>query len=191
MKRSPLRRGAPLEPGKPPVRRVPLRQVGVKVKANSAARKGGGSSSGKLIPPAPPEFTPRVKLLARRRAGRGDIFDAACEACGGWLGEKGGEFQHRDARGMGGSKDPVTNGPANAALLCGSGVLRTGCHGACENRDRDMLGRGFWLEEGQDPRITSVMVHGIGFPVFFAGDGAGDTGYGYSYSAPQIGADAA
>lgn len=180
-RRAPLRRGKPLEPG------TPLRRASVKAKARSAA--GTKRATGRITPRAPGEFTPRVKLLVRKRAGCGDVFDAMCEACGMWLGEKGGEVQHRDARGMGGSRDRVTNGPANAVLLCGSAVFRTGCHGACEDRDPHMHGMGFWLEEGQDPRTEPVMLHGAGArggSYYLAADGTGDNGTGYQTARPEV-----
>jgi hypothetical protein len=151
------------------------------VPAKIAARKT--SSSGKLTPPAPGEFTAKVKLAVRKRAGRGDEFEALCEAHGGWLGRKGGEFQHRDARGMGGSKDPVVNSAANAALICHD------CHLLAEARDMDMHGMGFWLEEGEDPRTTGIMLHGAGrggLTLYLAEDGLGPDGTGYLYQAPVL-----
>lgn len=48
---------------------------------------------------------------------------------------------HRRPRGMGGSKDPLTNSPLNLLLLCGSGT--TGCHGYFESN----------REEGYERRI--------------------------------------
>ena len=171
-RRQELARTAPLEPGRPWGRSVPLTGTGIararEPKRKNAATGRGGSSSGKLIPAPPHEFTPRVRLLVRKRAGRGDVFEALCEACGAHLGEKGGEFQHRAARGAGGCKDEIVNGPANAVLLCGSGVLRTGCHGACEDRDphMGMDEAGFWVKHGTtpefDPRNVAIMLHGAG-----------------------------
>ena len=46
-------------------------------------------------------FSDEVKALCRARA------RFHCEACGIWLGEHGGQIQHRLARGAGGSRDPV------------------------------------------------------------------------------------
>ena len=147
------------------------------------AAKGNGSSSGKLTPPAPGEFTAKVRLAVRKRAGRGDEFEALCEAHGGWLGKDSGEFQHRDARGMGGSKDPVVNSAANAALICHE------CHVLAEARDTDMHGMGFWLEEGEDPRTTGIMLHGAGrggLTLYLAEDGLGPDGTGYLHQAPVL-----
>lgn len=134
------------------------------------------------------EFSDATKLLIRKRAGRGDIYDACCESCGAWLGPDGGEFSHRDARGMGGSKDPVVNGPAGGTLACGSGALRTGCHGLCEDRDADMNGMGFWLKNGEDPLTTPIMLYGKGgggITAYLAADGIGLDGTGYLYQRPQ------
>ena len=111
-------------------------------------------------------FSPRVRKLVRTRAGGGDLFLACCEACGVWLGEHGGQVQHRVARGQGGCKDPVINGPANAALLCGTSL--TGCHGDCEARGtvraKEMHKRGFWIKHGVgpefDPRFVPLVLLG-------------------------------
>ena len=111
-------------------------------------------------------FSSRVRLLVRTRAGSGDARDAACEACGVWLGERAGQVQHRVARGAGGCKDPVINGLANAALLCGTSF--TGCHGDCEARHtpeaKEMRNRGFWIEHGTtsefDPRFVPLILFG-------------------------------
>lgn len=133
-------------------------------------------------------FSDAVKLLVRTRAGNGDPGMALCEACGCWLGTHAGEYQHRLARGIGGCRLAVVNGPANAALLCGSGALRTGDHGLCENRDRDMHGMGFWLSYGQDPRLEPVMLHGRGgggTTVWLADDGLGEDGSGYLTAPPR------
>ena len=111
-------------------------------------------------------FSPRVRKLVRIRAGNGDLFNACCEACGIVLGEHGGQVQHRVSRGSGGCKDPVINGPANAALLCGTSL--TGCHGDCEARgtarSKKMLARGFWIRHGVgpefDPRFVPLILLG-------------------------------
>ncbi len=111
-------------------------------------------------------FSPRVRLLVRTRAGSGYAGDACCEACGVFLGEDGGQLQHRLARGHGGSRDPVVASAANAALLCGTSF--TGCHGACEARHKpeakEMLARGFWIKHGVglefDPRFVPVILFG-------------------------------
>ena len=178
-----LKRTSPLERGSS------LRMTGIAPAAERAvpegrsAARGNGSSSGKLTPPAPAEFSPKVKLAVRKRAGRGDEFDAACESCGRWLGRYAGEYQHRDARGMGGCKDAVTNGCANCVLLCRE------CHMLAESRDRDMLGMGFWLENGQDPRTEPIMLHGKGgggATLWLAQDGIGHKGTGYLYQAPEV-----
>ncbi len=101
-------------------------------------------------------FSPKVKLMARTRAGGGDPANARCEAGGEFLGLKGGEVHHRLARGMGGSEGPVVNGITNAALLC------VGHHALCTAKSREMQARGWWIEQGNgpghDPRYVPVMV---------------------------------
>lgn len=175
--RTPLRTRTELQPSGPWSRSVPLLRNG-----KSAATRASGSSSGSLIRPAPPEFTPKVKLLVRKRAGNGDEFQALCEACGRWLGRDAGEFQHRAARGAGGCRDKIINGPANCALMCPE------CHRRAEGRDPclGMDDAGFWLEHGTtaayDPRNVPVKLaspHGSGVLVYLAADGLGEDGSGY------------
>jgi hypothetical protein len=154
-----------------------------------AATRRPANATGSLLAPPPSEFTPKVKLLVRKRAGRGDIFEALCEACGGWLGEKGGEFQHIVARGMGGCRLVAVNSCAGAALLCGCAALGTGCHGLAEARDPHMREMGFWLPQGTDPRLEPMMLHGAGgggLVVWRAQDGIGTDGTGYLYQRPEV-----
>ena len=103
-------------------------------------------------------FPPAVRKAVRERAGN------CCEACGIYLGEHGGQIQHRLARKSGGrhgAMRAVVSSVMNAVLLCGTPF--TGCHGECEGRgrpgDRDMLAEGFRLEEGQDPAAEPVRLH--------------------------------
>ena len=121
----------------------------------SAARTGTG-------------FSRAVKLAVRTRAGNGDPDQARCEATGVWLGRYGGEIQHRDARGMGGTSDPVTSSIVNAVLLS------TGAHRLAESRDEHMNAMGFWLRNGEDPALTPIMLHsehGSGVTVWLGTDG--------------------
>lgn len=119
-------------------------------------RSAAGAATG--LPKAPSGFTPRIRLVVRTRAGLGDPDQARCESCGAFLGRRGGQFQHRDARGIGGSRNRVINGCAGAALLCGTRY--TGCHGLCEDRDPGMKTAGWWIPAGRgaavDPRLVPV-----------------------------------
>lgn len=155
------------------------------VRKNAPGKKGPavGAASGQRKPPG--EFTPAVKLLVRKRAGRGDEFDAHCEGCWHWLGRHGGEYQHRAARGSGGCRDEAVNGPANCLLLCRS------CHAEAESRRRDLSqdGAGFWIEHGNgpdyDPRLTPVLLGALGSSgvlVYLTADGH------YSVTMPEVAA---
>jgi hypothetical protein len=165
----------------------PAAESRVSAGTRNAPRRTG--SSGKLIPPEPSEFSPKVRRLVRTRAGSGDPFDALCEAGGEWLGIDAGEFQHRAARGAGGCKDAVVNGPANCCLLCPE------CHRRAESRDErmGMDWAGFWLEHGTtpgyDPRNVPILLasaHGPGHQVYLAADGLGPDGTGYLFQAPVL-----
>ena len=134
------------------------------------------------------EFSKKVKLAVRKRAGRGDEFEALAECCGRWLGRDAGEFQHRAARGSGGCRDAVTNSPANCVLMC------SGHHREAEARDEHLAmdAGGFWIEHGTtpeyDPRNAAIMLHGAGgagITVYLAADGLGPDGTGYLFEAPK------
>ena len=105
------------------------------------------------------DFTPAVRLLIRTRAGYGDPWDACCECCGAWIGACGGQFQHRVARGAGGTSLPLLRSPANGVLMT------VGCHAAAESRDHEhrMEARGFVIRHGVgpefDPRFVPILLH--------------------------------
>lgn len=129
-------------------------------------------------------FSPRVRKLVRTRAGGGDVTLACCEACGIWLGKHGGQVQHRVARGQGGCKDPVINGLANAALMCGT--PQSLCHGDAESRnpEHEMEKRGFVIRHGVgpefDPRFVPLELLG-GVRVWLS-----ETEARYLYEAPEV-----
>jgi hypothetical protein len=173
----PLGRGAGLGTSPGPGRRTRIRP----------GRRAVGAATGQPKPPG--EFTPAVKLQIRTRAGAGDPFDAQCECCAGHLGRGGGEIQHIVARGSGGCRDTVVNGPAGGALLCGSAAAQTGCHGRAEKRDPQMKALGFVLPFGTDPRLVPMQLYGWssgGVTVWRAEDGRGADGTGYLYSPPGL-----
>ena len=148
----------------------PAAESPVSAGTRSAPRRTSGS--GKLTPPAPSEFSRETKLMARLRAGNGEIEAAMCEACGLWLGRCGGQVQHIVGRGMGGCRDAIINGITNAALLCGT--PSTGCHGLATAFGAEIGARGFWLKHGTDPRFAPMMLaspHGSGILVWRSADG--------------------
>jgi hypothetical protein len=133
-----------------------------------------------------------VKLQVRTRAGNGNPDDAMCECCGIWLGRRHGQVHHRVGRGAGGCTDEVINGPANAALLCGTPL--TGCHGKATAFEAEMGAddKGFWIGHGvtpeYDPRNVPVKLaseHGSGILAWLAADGKGPDGSGYLLKAPE------
>jgi hypothetical protein len=141
--KTPLSRGAGLKQGKPLGRSVGLAHAGKPAAPRPARRETG--------------FPRRVKLAVRTRAGNGEIGEAACEACGLWLGGLGGQVQHIIGRGMGGCALAVINSAVNAALLCGTPF--DGCHGLATAFNKAIGDRGFWLKRGADPRAESMTLH--------------------------------
>ena len=82
-----------------------------------------------------------VRLVRERCQGR-------CERCGTsdsyrW------SVHHRKPRGMGGSRVPRINSPANLLMLCGSGT--EGCHGWVESHRESAYTDGLLLHRGDDP----------------------------------------
>lgn len=78
----------------------------------------------------------------------------ACERCG----ERDSDFSvhHRRPRGMGGSRDPLTDSAANLLLLCGSGT--TGCHGWVEANRAAARDLGLLVRQGEDPATVPVQL---------------------------------
>jgi hypothetical protein len=168
---SQLQRSAPL--GRITASRTsifPAAESPVSAGTENAPRRANGS--GKLTPPEPSEFSRETKLLARFRAGNGEVEAAMCEACGLGLGRYGGQVQHIVGRGMGGCRDAIINGITNAALLCGTPT--SGCHGLATAFNAEIGARGFWLKRGTDPRLAPMMLaspHGSGILVWRSIDG--------------------
>lgn len=81
----------------------------------------------------------------------------SCVLCGVNLhGQRGRDWsiQHRDPRGMGGTRRPEVNRPSSLVALCGSGT--TGCHGWAEVRRREAEALGLLLRGNE--QATQVPV---------------------------------
>lgn len=99
-------------------------------------------------------FSRPTRLLVYARA------QERCERCGVYA--YGGSVHHRRPRGMGGSKQPATNGPANALLLCGHATSPDGCHQWVENHRADALDQGLLVLQSQTPAEIPVQTrHGL------------------------------
>lgn len=134
-------------------RRTPLREVSPKRAA----------SSGKPTRPRDtgPDRATRALVLERD--------DWRCFCCGTPILGQPYSLQHRDSRGMGGSKNPLKNSPANLITLLGSAT--TDCHGRVEQRHAADNVAGYWLKTGQDPAATPVLHWRYG-PVLLGHDGS-------------------
>ena len=77
--------------------------------------------------------------------------DYACVCCHVPIWSLPFDLQHRDARGMGGTSNPLANSPINLITL-----LRR-CHRRVESRQNpDDNTKSYWLRMGQDPALTPV-----------------------------------
>lgn len=75
-----------------------------------------------------------------------------CQACGQVFRTGQCDRQHRIARGSGGSRSPLVNGPVNGVTLCRL------CHALAEARSPAMYERGFWLRQSDLPRLHLIPV---------------------------------
>lgn len=80
-----------------------------------------------------------------------------CQRCGEYVGISDYSIHHRRPKGMGGSKDPATNLPANLITLCGSGTTK--CHGWVESHRSDALYEGFILHQAVVPELRPVKTY--------------------------------
>jgi hypothetical protein len=91
------------------------------------------------------------------RATRAEVMLRAgncCERCGVPVADVPGSVHHRQARGMGGTKDPTTNAAPNLALLCGTGT--TGCHGHIESERTEAKKDGWLVSKWEDPETVPL-----------------------------------
>lgn len=97
--------------------------------------------------------TPKTRAVVLQR----DEF--TCVRCGKAIDYPFGDYSihHRRARGMGGSKRPETDLPANLVLLCGSGT--TGCHHAVESDRLRATADGFLVSQWADPELIPVRTY--------------------------------
>lgn len=81
-----------------------------------------------------------------------------CVRCGHPIdsGSRGYSLQHRDNRGMGGTRDPRINLPSNGIVLCGSGT--TDCHGWVEEHETEAARCGWVVLSWADPTTVPVLM---------------------------------
>ena len=101
----------------------------------------------------------RTRLLVLTRDGW------LCQVCGRNLAAAylRGDYslQHRRNRGMGGSKRPDTNAPANLLTTCGSATSPDGCHHRIEANPVWAADRGYRIRQNQTPSQVPVLtIHG-------------------------------
>ena len=88
-----------------------------------------------------------TRSIVANRAG------GVCERCGRhW----GSNVHHRKPRGMGGTRDPQANSPANLVLLCGSGTF--GCHGEVESNRAKAYMDGWLVRRADDPELIPLVM---------------------------------
>ncbi|QRY51819.1 hypothetical protein [Mycolicibacterium septicum] len=90
-------------------------------------------------------FSPKTRQLINERA------DFVCELCGAAPVE---QHHHRRARGSGGSKDPMTNTPANAFAICAAD------HARIESYRTEALDKGWLVRQGKNPSEIPILYRG-------------------------------
>lgn len=112
------------------------------------------------------EFAPKRKIVTARKDPRPSSShvparlrnavlrrdDNSCQRCGLSLYGRDYSLQHRDPRGMGGSRSKHTM--ANLVALCGTAT--TGCHGDVESFREDARRDGWLVPDGVDPEEWPV-----------------------------------
>lgn len=139
MKRSPLNRGAG------PVRRTPLKPT-EGIQTARALKRGEKRTPTKQRDTGPSADTRRQVM---QRANH------CCERCGKAV-RSDYSIHHRKPRGMGGTRDPEINSPANLLLLCGSATSPDGCHTAVERFRASAVTTGFVVRQSTDPESVPV-----------------------------------
>lgn len=108
-------------------------------------------ADGKKNPRPPRDTGPSVatRQLIKERAG------GCCERCGKTItGDH--SIHHRKPRGMGGTRDPKANSPANLVLLCGSATTPDGCHTGVERFRESAITTGYIVSRSADPELIPI-----------------------------------
>src|SRR5258708_18155151 len=108
----------------------------------------------------PGHARPRGTGPSRRTRGLVLARDSSrCVCCGRSVIRQAHDLQHRDARGMRGTSNPLANTAANPLTM-----LRDH-HRRVESRiDPEDNAKGYWLRMGESPLLTPVMVFSPGGP---------------------------
>jgi hypothetical protein len=77
-----------------------------------------------------------------------------CERCGQSVLDIPASIHHRQARGMGGTRNAATNKPWNLVLLCGTGT--TGCHGWVESNRAEAKKTGWLVSKWEAPETVPM-----------------------------------
>jgi hypothetical protein len=95
---------------------------------------------------------PKVRAKVIERA------ESRCERCGRWCDTSQGFYslQHRRARGMGGSRDPITNSAVNLTLLCGHATQPDHCHSYIEAHAYHAAEHGWRVAQHRSPAATPI-----------------------------------
>lgn len=78
-----------------------------------------------------------------------------CVRCGKSPADAVLSTQHRQARGMGGTRRASVNAPSNLITLCGTGT--TGCHGWVEAHPVEARANGWAVASWDNPATTPVL----------------------------------
>ena len=95
----------------------------------------------------PQGFTPATRRLVDERSG------GLCERCGNWGQDM--QYHHRRARGMGSTKRPESNLPANCLHL------DSACHAAIESARAEAYEYGWLVRQHETPEDIPVLRRGV------------------------------
>lgn len=128
------------------MKRTPLTRKTPLVATTKTVREQGKRN------PRPPRDTgpsTTVRQLIKDRSG------GCCERCGKTI---TGHYSihHRKPRGMGGTRDPKANSPANLVLLCGSATTPDGCHTGVERFREAAVATGYIVPQSGNPELVPI-----------------------------------
>lgn len=117
-------------------------------------------------PPPPPRrvretgFPPAVrKLIDFRDSDNGLLLPyVRCQSCGRVDLPERMSIQHRIARHMGGTSNPLISSVINGVRMCGTATSPGGCHAAAEARNAILYNRGFWRAQHEIDTLPLIPV---------------------------------
>lgn len=152
-----MKRRAPMPRGTTPLKRTELKRGTSQLKRSPMPRGSAGPSPSDGPTPHPRgPVKPRIESSVIPKAIREAVLERdgyACTRCGVAIQRPFYSLQHRDARGLGGSR--LRHTMDNLVTLCGSGTTK--CHGHVESQRAESYALGWLVPNGAVPEEWPVL----------------------------------